>query len=124
MIDFRSDERAKLSGATRYVADLQLDGMLVGGVVRSPHPHARIVRIDTSRALAIPGVRAVLTGADVPQVVFGPTAVKDWNILARERAPRSRSSTNRSPRSSIPSWRCARTHPRSTRVPSAIVRCT
>ncbi|HTJ25687.1 MAG TPA: xanthine dehydrogenase family protein molybdopterin-binding subunit [Candidatus Limnocylindria bacterium] len=86
MIDFRSDERAKLSGATRYVADLQLDGMLVGGVVRSPHPHARIVRIDTSRALAIPGVRAVLTGADVPQVVFGPTAVKDWNILARERA--------------------------------------
>jgi CO/xanthine dehydrogenase Mo-binding subunit len=86
MLDFRGDDRAKLAGATRYIADLQLEGALVGGIVRSPHPHARIVRIDTSRALAIPGVRAILTGADVPHVTFGPTAVKDWNILARERA--------------------------------------
>src|SRR5271168_3142949 len=50
-----------------YAADLQLPGMLHGRVVRSPLPSARITGIDTSAALALPGVAAVLTAADVPR---------------------------------------------------------
>ncbi|WP_051663275.1 xanthine dehydrogenase family protein molybdopterin-binding subunit [Alicyclobacillus macrosporangiidus] len=75
----------KIHGRTRYVADLHLPGELVGAILRSPHAHARIVSIDVSRALAIPGVHAVLTGKDVPHPAFGPTQYKDWNILASDR---------------------------------------
>ena len=49
----------------RYGADIALPGMLHGKILRSPHAHARIVRIDTSKATALPGVRAVVTGADL-----------------------------------------------------------
>src|SRR5579884_179618 len=56
----------KVTGATRYAADVLLPGTLWCKVLRSPLPHARIVRIDTRRAAALPGVRAVLTGADLP----------------------------------------------------------
>lgn len=58
----------KVQGTARYTADLKRPGMLYGRVLRSPHAHARIVRIDTSAALALPGVHAVLTYRDVPQV--------------------------------------------------------
>ncbi|MCL6517562.1 xanthine dehydrogenase family protein molybdopterin-binding subunit [Alicyclobacillus sp.] len=75
----------KIRGRTKYVADLHLPGELVGGILRSPHPHARILSIDTRRARAIPGVHAVITAADVPHPPFGPTQYKDWNILARDR---------------------------------------
>ena len=59
---------AKVRGAADYTADLKRPGMLYGRILRSPHPHARIRRIDTSRAKALPGVHAVLTYRDVPQV--------------------------------------------------------
>src|SRR5690606_13467598 len=49
-----------------YTDDLALSGMLIAKLLRSPHPHARIVRVDASRALALAGVRAVITGADLP----------------------------------------------------------
>src|SRR5947207_7558689 len=64
----RVDAVDKVTGTARYAADMNLPGMLWGKFVRSPHPHARIKRIDTSRAEALPGVRAVITqrslGAD------------------------------------------------------------
>ena len=61
----------KLSGHATYTADVALPGMLWARLVRSPHAHARIVSIDTSRALKVPGVRAVLTGADLPRIRVG-----------------------------------------------------
>lgn len=75
----------KLTGKTKYIHDLHLPGELIGGIVRSPHAHARIGRVDVSRARAMAGVHAVITGADVPQGAYGPTAFKDWNILATDR---------------------------------------
>ncbi|HEY7465191.1 MAG TPA: molybdopterin cofactor-binding domain-containing protein, partial [Dehalococcoidia bacterium] len=59
---------AKIRGAAEYTADLKRPGMLYGRILRSPHPHARIRRIDTSKALALPGVHAVITYQDVPDV--------------------------------------------------------
>jgi len=56
----------KATGRAVYTDDLQLPGMLHGKILRSPHPHARIVGIDTSRAEALPGVHAVVTGRDMP----------------------------------------------------------
>jgi CO/xanthine dehydrogenase Mo-binding subunit len=64
----RTGLEAKVRGAADYTADLKRPGMLYGRVLRSPHPHARILAIDTSRAKALPGVHAVLTYQDVPQV--------------------------------------------------------
>ena len=58
----------KVRGAAKYTADLRRPGMLYGRVLRSPHPHARILRIDPSRALSLRGVRAVLTHENVPDV--------------------------------------------------------
>ncbi|HEY7496028.1 MAG TPA: molybdopterin cofactor-binding domain-containing protein [Candidatus Tectomicrobia bacterium] len=58
----------KVRGRARYTADLKRPGMLYGRVLRSPHAHARIVRIDTTDAARLPGVHAVLTHQDVPQV--------------------------------------------------------
>jgi xanthine dehydrogenase molybdenum-binding subunit len=58
----------KVRGQARYTADLKRPGMLYGRVLRSPHAHARIVHIDTAEAERLPGVHAVLTHRDVPQV--------------------------------------------------------
>jgi CO/xanthine dehydrogenase Mo-binding subunit len=67
----RVDALDKVSGRARFTADLQPDfpGLLQAKVLRSPHPHARIVRLDVSRALQMPGVRAILTGKDCPEKV-------------------------------------------------------
>jgi len=62
----RLDAVDRVTGRTRFADDLSFPGMLHGKIVRSPHPHARILRIDASRARALPGVRAVITGADMP----------------------------------------------------------
>ncbi|MBM2831880.1 MAG: coxL [Dehalococcoidia bacterium] len=67
----RIDGREKVTGETRFSADLQLPGMLHGKLLRSSHPHARIVAIDTSRAEQLPGVKAVVTGRDAPPGKFG-----------------------------------------------------
>ena len=61
----RHDGADKVTGLARYSADLNLPGMLYGKVLRSPHAHARIKSIDTGKAAAMPGVRAVITGADI-----------------------------------------------------------
>lgn len=60
------DALGKVTGETKYADDLFLPRMLYGRILRSPHPHARIVGIDTSRALRLPGVFAVVTGKDLP----------------------------------------------------------
>ncbi len=60
------DAAGKATGAGKYTDDLTLPGMLVGKILHSPHPHARIKKIDASRALALQGVAVVVTGADAP----------------------------------------------------------
>src|SRR5579883_423635 len=62
----RADAVPKVRGEFEYSSDMRADGMLHGATLRSPHPSAEIVAIDCSPALAIPGVRAVLTHEDVP----------------------------------------------------------
>jgi CO/xanthine dehydrogenase Mo-binding subunit len=63
----RHDGVDKVTGRANYGADVSLPGMLYGAVVRSPHAHARILSIDTSRAAAMPGVKAIVTGNDIPE---------------------------------------------------------
>ena len=62
----RADGTPKTTGEFAYSSDLYAAGMLWGYTVRSPHPHARVLSVDVSQALTMPGVHAVLTHADVP----------------------------------------------------------
>ncbi|GLC96955.1 dehydrogenase [Cupriavidus sp. TA19] len=73
--------REKVMGRAQYAGDIKLPGMLHAKVLRSPHPHARIVGIDTSAARALPGVKLVVTGHDVPTRNWGPHR-KEQRILA------------------------------------------
>jgi CO/xanthine dehydrogenase Mo-binding subunit len=75
----KRDGADKVTGRTRYLHDLALPRLAHGKILRSRHPHARLVRIDTGRAAALPGVLAVLTGAGVEQQPFG--FVKDQLAL-------------------------------------------
>jgi 4-hydroxybenzoyl-CoA reductase subunit alpha len=61
-----TDGPPKVTGTALYADDLRLPGMLYGKILRSPHPHARILRIDTSKAERLPGVMGVVTGKDAP----------------------------------------------------------
>jgi 4-hydroxybenzoyl-CoA reductase alpha subunit len=65
------DAWAKVIGETKYADDMVLPRMAHGKLLRSPHPHARITRIDTTRATSLPGVYAIITGRDLPRVKFG-----------------------------------------------------
>src|SRR5437879_8075341 len=91
----RPDGADKVTGRARFGADFNLPGQLIGRVLRSPHPHARIVSIDTSKAEALPGVKAVITRADFADQPseFVPAGemmmnYKDVvrNVMAREKA--------------------------------------
>ena len=80
----RVDGVPKVKGEFEYASDLRRDGMLWGATLRSPHPHARIVSIDTTAALEAPGVVAVLTHTDVPgKKTFG-LDVQDQPVLAAD----------------------------------------
>jgi 4-hydroxybenzoyl-CoA reductase alpha subunit len=85
----RVDAWAKATGTAQYTDDLSLPGMLHGALKRSPLPHARIRAIDTSRARALPGVKAVITAADLPSVRYGnwrfSPATQDEHALAVEK---------------------------------------
>ena len=61
----------KVTGEALYALDVHLPGMLVGKILRSPLPHARILHIDTGKAKRVPGVRAVITAEDTPKIKFG-----------------------------------------------------
>src|SRR5438094_1138249 len=91
----RHDGVDKVTGRAAYGADVSLPGMLHGAVLRSPHAHARIVSIDTSAAARLPGVKAVITGADIPpnsaKLLLGGEAALDLhdmgdNLLAHDKA--------------------------------------
>ncbi|MBI5014701.1 MAG: molybdopterin-dependent oxidoreductase [Deltaproteobacteria bacterium] len=80
------DAAAKITGQAQFTDDLVLPGMLFGKLVRSTIPHGRIVSIDVSKAKALPGVKGVITGKDIPDRVYGivPKA-KDEHALARDK---------------------------------------
>ncbi|HWP56981.1 MAG TPA: xanthine dehydrogenase family protein molybdopterin-binding subunit [Candidatus Acidoferrales bacterium] len=80
----RLEGTEKVSGKTQYTADVDLPGLLWAKILRSPVPHARIVRLDTSKAERLPGVHAVISSADLPPILIG-LRMKDMPILARER---------------------------------------
>jgi len=67
----RIDGRGLVTGQTKYTFDLAFPNMLVGKMLRSPHPHARILSIDTSKAEKLPGVKAIITAQDTHQIRFG-----------------------------------------------------
>ena len=88
----RHDGVDKVTGRARYGADIALPGLLHGKVLRSPHPHARIKSIETAEAQALPGVKAVITGADFPEIEPGMLQIGEnfvnprhlaTNIMAR-----------------------------------------
>src|SRR5215470_7878049 len=81
----RIDAPSKVSGALKYAGDMVLPHMLHLQVLRSPHAHARIVAIDTSRAEAMPGVEGVITSADVPGEDGFGVFVHDQPVLARDK---------------------------------------
>jgi len=80
----RIEGQEKVTGAMQYTADVALPGTLWGRALRSPLPHARILRIDASRAHQVPGVHAVLTGADVRGIRYG-RRLFDVPVLAEDR---------------------------------------
>ncbi len=79
----RADGREKVTGSGRYTADLTLTGEAHAAFRYADHPHARIVRLDTTAARALPGVLAVVTHDDVPDVLYGGM-VKDRRLFARD----------------------------------------
>jgi len=81
---FRQDGRDKVTGSGRYAADLTVTGMLHAAFRFAGVPHARIRRIDTTKARELPGVHAVITVADVPAIRYG-TFVKDRTIFVSDK---------------------------------------
>ena len=86
---FRKDANSKVTGRALHVGNIEMPGMLHTAVLRSPYPHARILRIDKSKAEALAGVAVVLTGAEIAKMPgvdphFGP-AFRDQPILAVEK---------------------------------------
>ena len=74
----------KVTGRAKFAADAFLPGMLVGKVLRSPHPHAILKRIDTTKASKVPGVKAIITRDDFPEIKPG-TGGGDMTRLAMAR---------------------------------------
>ena len=81
----RRDLPEKLTGQAKYSADLKLPGMLYGHILRSPHPHANIVSIDTEAAAQVPGVLAIITPFDVPRRPVAPIAADTLPLDTRVR---------------------------------------
>jgi carbon-monoxide dehydrogenase large subunit len=80
----RVEGREKVSGQALYTADLRRPGMLWAAFVTAPHAHAKIVRVDTAAARAMPGVRSVITGHDIGEVLFG-SVLADCPVMAVDR---------------------------------------
>src|SRR5438105_4185041 len=78
----RVDGVEKVTGAAKFLGDLVVPGMLHGKILRSAYPHARILSIDTSKAESLPGVAAVLTAADIGDLIptyNGRPVIAQWN---------------------------------------------
>jgi CO/xanthine dehydrogenase Mo-binding subunit len=90
----RPDGVDKVTGRAAFGADYALPGMLVGKVLRSPHPHARIKAINLEKAAALPGVKAVMTGRDLVEFPWDKPAIlgiqdlrfNSRNVMARDKA--------------------------------------
>ena len=80
----RLEGAEKVSGKTRYAADVDIPDALSAKILRSSLPHARLLKVDTSKTANLAGVRAVITGADIPLVLTG-LRMKDMPVLARDR---------------------------------------
>lgn len=81
----RKDIWDKITGKARYTADFHLPGMVHGALVTSPHPHARVISVDTSEALATEDVLLALTSADTPSILYGVTPARyDETIFPRD----------------------------------------
>jgi CO/xanthine dehydrogenase Mo-binding subunit len=83
--EYRIEGHLKVTGRARYAADVRQTGMLHCVYVRSPYAHALIQSVDTARARALPGVHAVLTGADLPEHARFGRRIQDWPVLARDK---------------------------------------
>jgi selenium-dependent xanthine dehydrogenase len=81
----RPDAVAKVTGAAKYTDDYAFPDMLWGATLRAKFPHAKILRLDTSKAKALPGVRAVLTHADVPGSKNHGLIYNDWPVLCYDK---------------------------------------
>src|SRR5688572_26342274 len=82
----RPDGAEKVTGKAAYGADLSAPGMLVGKVLRSPHPHARIKSINVEKAAALPGVKAVMTGKDFVEFTLDKSVmlgIQDMRWMSR-----------------------------------------
>ena len=79
------DARARVTGKVDYMVNLRLPNMLVGKIVRSQAPHAKLLKVDTANALQVPGVVAILTGADLGTNAFYGAAIKDQGVVAVDR---------------------------------------
>ena len=80
----RQDAREKITGSAIYTNDMHLPNMIFGKIKRSTHAHAEIVKIDSNRAQKLKGVRAIITGKDLPNIRRG-ILVKDTPVLAVDR---------------------------------------
>ena len=80
----RNDVLYKVRGKARYAANIEMEGMLHACFVRSEHPHAKILSVDSSKAEKAPGVRAVITAGDTGDELIG-TLVTDTPVLAKDR---------------------------------------
>ena len=80
----RPDGAAKVTGDFSFTSDMHAENMLWGATLRSPHPYARIISIDTSRALALPGVHCVITADDVPGKQTYGLISSDQPVFARD----------------------------------------
>ena len=110
------DAEEKVTGKAIYIHDLKAPGMLHGKILYSPHPHAKILSIDTSKAEKLPGVKAVLTGYNIPPIKFGVykdnvplKAKKVWSgrIETALRKHASASSCRAAPARMLPRLLCA-----------------
>ncbi|MCC6904599.1 MAG: molybdopterin-dependent oxidoreductase [Anaerolineae bacterium] len=81
----RPESVAKVTGAAKFTDDYGFPGMLYGLTLRSPHPHARVLRVDTGQAKAVPGVRAVLCHEDIPGRNIHGLVYLDWPCLAGDK---------------------------------------
>ncbi len=80
------DGRVKVTGQAKYTGDLNFPNMLIGKILTSPHAHARILNIDTSEAERLPGVKAVITHKDVPDLKYGISPARwDESIFCSEK---------------------------------------
>jgi CO/xanthine dehydrogenase Mo-binding subunit len=79
------DARARVTGEVDYMVNLRLPNMLVGKIVRSQSPHAKLLKVDTANGLQVSGVVAILTGADLGASAFYGAAIKDQGVVAVDR---------------------------------------